>query len=345
MNHFNCNRRRALAIAGSLFAIASYGTENPTAYLPRQQVQGRIRIWGHGSREKDFIGPLVSSWTDAFRKHQPGVQFEVALRGDSTAIGGLYTGAADLALMERPPIAMELDGYRPIFGHDPFGVEIATGSLDLANHALAPVIFVHRSNPLQQLTLQQLDALIGADRKRGHPPIARWADLGVEGPCKDQPATVLMPDIESEIPQFLEEAVMGGSQKWTGRLREFGDPSSRNGAATGAKIMAALNADPCAIAIATWPDAIPEAKAVALGTSASGPHVLPTRESIAQRRYPLARALRAYVDRTPGQAVAPALREFLAFVLSTEGQSLVARDGGYYPLPQDLAVHAKESFA
>jgi phosphate transport system substrate-binding protein len=330
------SRRDCLALAGASLlpwpAFAAY-----PLYSPQSAVAGSIRIWGHGSRDRSPAGALVAAWARGFQRIHPAVRFEVTLRGDSTAIGGLYTGAADVALMERPPIAIELDGYKPIFGHDPFGVVIATGSLDRADHALAPVVFVHRRNPLTHLSLAQLDAVIGADRRRGHPPVATWGDLGVAGPLRDQPVEVLTYDIASELPQFLETAVMGGSQKWTGRLREFG--------ASPRALMQALQDTPNALAIATWPDRTPQAKAIALAASPADPAVLPTRDTVAQRRYPLVRDLQVFVERTPGQPLRPVLHEFLSYLLSAPGQQAITRDGGYFALPAQDAQRGKESLA
>src|SRR5438477_3145479 len=75
----------------------------PAPYEPRQAVEGTIRIWGHGAYDKsqDFIETLVLAWEAGFRKHQPQVAFENHLNGTAAAIGALYTGAGDLALMGR----------------------------------------------------------------------------------------------------------------------------------------------------------------------------------------------------------------------------------------------------
>ena len=114
-----CTAWAALVLAAAAAQAGEPGNAAAfPSYQPQQQVSGLIRTWGHGSRQQDFIGALVRSWQDGFEKHQAGVRFEATLRGDATAIGGLYTGAADIALMERPPLAIELDGYQPIFARN-----------------------------------------------------------------------------------------------------------------------------------------------------------------------------------------------------------------------------------
>ena len=140
---------------------------------------------------------------------------------------------------------------------------------------------------------------------------------------------------------------MQGSQKWTGRLREFGDPAAvtADGVTPGRRIMQALQKDPCGLAIATWPDATPYAKAISLSAAPSQPYAAPTRDAVAQRRYPLVRTVQFFVERVPGRALDPRFGEFLSYVLSEPGQAAIAHDGGYYPLLAEMATQARESLA
>ena len=81
-------------------------------------------------------------------------------------------------------------------------------------------------------------------------------------------------------------------------------------------------------------------KAVALsanGTSfSSGSY-----EDVVSGKYPLARFLYLYINRAPGKALDPLVREFLKFVFSKEGQENVVKDG-YLPLS---AAIVKEELA
>jgi phosphate transport system substrate-binding protein len=44
------------------------------------------------------------------------------------------------------------------------------------------------------------------------------------------------------------------------------------------------------------------------------------------------RSIYIFLNRKPGEAVDPKLKEFLRFVLSREGQGIVAENGNYLPL-------------
>ena len=320
------------ALAAALAAAAQPDALAAPASAASAAPRTLIRLWGHGSRQADPAGALVRAWARGFERQHPGVRVEATLRGDSTAIGGLYTGAADLALMERAPLAIELEAYRPIFGNDPLRITVATGSLDHDFHAPAPVIFVNRSNPLQRLSLQQLAAILGLVPPRGQRAIRTWGGLGLKGAWAARPITVYMPRIVDEVPQFLQAAVLGGSPKWTPQLREFADaPGSLDGE-RGTQIVRALEQDPAGIAIARWSDRTPRVHALALAADPAGPWALPTDATLQQGRYPLARSLSLYLVQPQGGSPDPNVVAFVRYVLGPEGQRDVAQDGGYLPL-------------
>jgi len=58
----------------------------------------------------------------------------------------------------------------------------------------------------------------------------------------------------------------------------------------------------------------------------------PSQATFQDRTYPLVRNIYVYFDRKPGAPLDPKLKEFLRFILSDEGQRIVA-GAGYLPLP------------
>jgi phosphate transport system substrate-binding protein len=75
----------------------------------------------------------------------------------------------------------------------------------------------------------------------------------------------------------------------------------------------------------------------ALALSAGGDAVAPSRESMRNGSYPLARGVYIDVNRKPGTPLNARVKEFLNFILSEEGQDLVRRQGDYLPLSQSTA--------
>ncbi len=308
-------------------------------YQAEQQVSGTIRIWGYGNGKRGTINRLLASWEEGFRKYQPGIHFDTQLFGNASAIGGLYTGAADLAFMTRDIEPTEVDGYQQALGHEPFQVSVLTRSLDAGNEGVVAVIFVHKDNPLARLTLAQLDAIFSADHRRGPNKIRLWGELGLTGEWADRPINLYGYNIASDASQFFEQAVMVGSEKWNCCLQEFSDLHGPDGnlIEAGRQILDALAKDRYGIAIATLSHKNPLTKPLPLALEEGGPYYAPSKDTAQERTYPLARAVSIFMNRVPGQPLNPNQKEFLSYILSWEGQAAALRHGGYLPLAPQLA--------
>jgi phosphate transport system substrate-binding protein len=90
----------------------------------------------------------------------------------------------------------------------------------------------------------------------------------------------------------------------------------------------ALAGDRYGIAIASLAYADPNCRALAIDS------VSPTQESVMSRRYPLYRPVSLVLRRSPMTA---RVREYIEFLLSREGQQIIAEDGSYLPLPESIA--------
>lgn len=346
---FAMTRLRACAarlFAGALaLAAAGANAEELAPYRAAAPLEGTIRIWGHGSygAHTDFVEGLTRAWEDGFKAHHPGIRFENRLHGTASAIGALYTGQGDLALMGREIWPPEITAFEEVRGYAPTGVEVLTGSFDVRNKGYALVVFVHKDNPITQLTLAQLDAAFGVERRRGHAPVQTWGDLGLDGAWAQRPVNLYGLAVARGFADFFEEAVFDGGRLWNPSLREFADdPGSRGGASDGGqKLLDALAADPDGLGYSGLLYHNANVKPIALALDDATPAVLPSRASVADRSYPLTRAITMFLDRAPGQPVEPRVAEFLRYVLSREGQQAVLDHGqGYLPVPAAVA-HAQ----
>src|SRR5258708_37500776 len=70
-------------------------------YQPEQTVAGTLRLWGHGSPDTDFMGKLVRSWEDEFRRFHSEIKFDNRMYGTASAMGALYTGGWYLTILGR----------------------------------------------------------------------------------------------------------------------------------------------------------------------------------------------------------------------------------------------------
>ncbi len=188
----------------------------PPPYHPDRTVSGIIRIWGHGAydRKRDFIGAVVSAWERGFQQYEPGVRFENHLVGTAAAIGSLYTGRGDLALMGREIWPPEIAAFEEVRGHPPTGIDVVTGSFDVRNRDYALVVFVHQGNPINGLTLAQLRSVFAVPDTPGAHPARTWGNLGLTGAWRDRPIHLYGLPISRGFARFFEQRVFDRGQLW-----------------------------------------------------------------------------------------------------------------------------------
>ncbi|MDP9051635.1 MAG: hypothetical protein M3O31_13095 [Acidobacteriota bacterium] len=324
------------------FRYAGYTATALLFFLAGQPLAGQtdsahtpIRIWGHGALGHDYIESLVTKWETGFRKTHPEIQFDNELHGTASAIGSLYTGTGDIAIMGREIWPVEVEAFEDVHHYPPVGVDVVTGSLDTRNKDFALVVFVNRANPLAHLSLPQIARLFGAEQK----PPTTWGDLGLTGEWAGRPIHLFGFEIHRGFGYYLEQRVMNGSTKWNPALVELGDVKNTDGSLldAGQRIVDAIGSDEDAIGYSSLLYKNKDIRSVPIGPR-GGPFLLPTRATIENHRYALTRSITAFIDKPPGKSADARVEAFLRYVLSPEGQQAVIDDGGYTPIPPALAM-------
>jgi phosphate transport system substrate-binding protein len=343
------------AAAFPLGAPAGGAPAELSPYKPERKVAGVIRSFGSG------LGGLFQLWEDGFRRIHPLIRFDDKLPTSDAAIPALITGAADLAPDGGEATLTENLAFFEVHGYPVTSVAVASGAFDVEGKSNGPVIFVHEDNPLAQLTVKQLDGIFGAERTAGmrgfkwtpsdargpEEDIRTWGQLGLAGEWADKPIQTYG-HAPSGTARFFQWKVLGNGDKWNPNLREYVESGSKMIAdedraeqRLGIRYMLKneLARDRYGIAWTVMPQAkeVPGIKALALAPREGGVYVAPSRQSFQDRSYPLVRSIYIFLDRAPGRPLAPRLREFLRYILSREGQDIVARQGSYLPLPGAVA--------
>jgi phosphate transport system substrate-binding protein len=336
----NLCRASSLLLAAALLGaavVASAEEAQPLApYQPPVNSTPTIRIWGNRNMDA-----LARAWARAYQATHPENNFEITLLGNGTAMPALYLGRADLVFFGRDLIVTDKDGFNHVMKYDPLRVELGTGSLDAPGKSTALALFVHRDNPLRQLTLAQVDAIFSALRRRGAPAAIRtWGDLGLTGGWADQPINLYADDTQSMAGLFFQRVALGDSRmmNWE-HFTEFRDIHHPDGTVTeaAAQSMAALRADRYGLAVSNLHYRDDRVKVLALAAKEGGGYLAPTRENLIDRSYPLTRTIFACVNQPPGKPLDPKVRDFLRFILGPAGQKVLAQDGQYLPLTPEAA--------
>ena len=309
-------------------------------YVPEHQVSGLIRSWGSPQ-----MAALMKTWEDGFRRFQPGIRFEDSLRGTASAVAGLYSGRADLALLGRDIWPSEIEAFSSVYGHDPASVQVATGSFDIPKATYALAIFVHKDNPLKELTLGELEAIFGNvagknaagnDIGSAMKGIRTWGELGLTGEWTGKAIRLYGFDLDNDKSIAFSRMVFKRTRRWNCRVQEFSNSSSEESGDAGQLILNALAKDRYGIAISNVHYSTPDIKVLALGLHRDGPFVMPTQESVRSRLYPLVRSVHIVINRNPYESIDPKVLEFLRYVLSRQGQDNVLEEKTYLPLTGEI---------
>jgi phosphate transport system substrate-binding protein len=312
---------------------------------------GVIRI--HGT---ELTQPLIHRWQEHFLKRHPNVRYNLYTVPNGFA--GITAGTAEIAVMGHAAWRSDLKAFEGVHGHPPLEIMFATGGFNQrTGNTPAPIVFVNRENPIDRLTLEQLDGIFGAQRSGGWkgtrwlPEAARgpeknirtWGQLGLAGEWADEPVRVYGFDATlSNWSDLFQRVVFKGGDKWNPALREM----VRGGVKAPAdkQIVQCVANDRYAIGfnLMRVVETEPRVKALELAATADGPYVPPTAQTLYERTYPLTNAVYIYIDRAPGEPIPARVREFLSYVLSREGQWDVLDDGMYIPLNPEAARVERE---
>jgi phosphate transport system substrate-binding protein len=312
--------------------FASQGNAQSTElppYTSTQQVNGVIRIWGSPQ-----MGDLLKRYEEGFLKVQPSVHFEDALKSTVSAVAGVYSERADIGLLGREIWPSEAQAFESVKGHVPTTIEVATGAYDIPKATYALMIFVHRSNPIRSLSIEQLDRIFGY--AAGRKPVHTWGDLGLKGAWAKREIHLYGFSIENDKALIFSRIVFRESTRWNCYLREYSNASGSPAVDAGELILHDLAKDPVGIGISNIHYATQDVKVMPLSTMDNEPSLAPTRENIESRRYPLSRAVYIVFDRDAGHIVNPVILELLRYILSSQGQEDVLHDGTYLPLTPSI---------
>lgn len=315
-------------------------------YNPSQSVSGMIRMPVSGQLMASSVGKNLIK---AFSRHHPEIRFDLK-------DGDLANHGVDLSIGRKWSSYFAGEYYDFQLKHDrsPREVQVATGSYDVPGWSPAIAIYVGAANPIQGLTIKQLDGIFGGPRRGGwvyttwrrqagrgaDGNIRYWRELGVKGICADKPISVFVPPLKYHIMSVVERKILVGGNMWNDNAHEISLRLDSRGQRSnpGTDRLSAVARDKCGIAFADAGTKVPGTRIVSIAKDADSAFVLPSLETVQNRSYPLHLETYAYTDALPDKVVDPKVQEFLRFVLSRDGQEIIARDGKWLPLTAAIAT-------
>ena len=304
----------AVAIAASLVSAA----------LPAAEVDSRIPTYEKtsgvsgnlSSAGSDTLANLMTLWTETFKRTYPNVNIQVQAAGSSTAPPALTEGTANFGPMSRPMKSKEKAAFENKHGYQPMPIRVAIDAL---------AVFTHKDNPVEGLTIAQVDAIFSATRKCGAAKdVSVWGDVGLSGAW----------DIR-DIQLFGRNSVSGTYGYFKSRALCKGDfKNTVNEQPGSASVVQSVSTSLNAVGYSGIGYITSGIKTVPLSKKGNR-FIEATAENAISGKYPLSRFLYVYINKHPNKPLGPLEREFIKLVLSQQGQEVVLKDG-YIPLPSKV---------
>lgn len=286
--------KRIIMLSAALWLLTAC-----TASTSTEQSAATFSIQNVGS---DTMVNLALAWAEAYQVEHPDTRIAVTGGGSGTGLAALINGTVDIANASRKIKAEEVDKAR--------ANGITPREHTVARDAIA--VIVHPSNPVNQLTLQQVSDIYTGK-------ITNWREVGGE----NRPIVLLSRETNSGTHVFFLEEVIRLGNKNSRALFSAETlllPSSEG-------ITAEVRQNPNAIGYDGLGYVTPEVKLVAIGRDEQGPFVLPSIESVNAKTYPIARDLYMYTD----QDTSDYIQRYLEWIVGPRGQQIVAQLG-FVPL-------------
>ena len=305
----------AAGLTGALFASTALAQQidpDLPKYAPASGVSGSLTSIG-----SDTLNNLMTLWAEGYRSFYPNVSIESQGAGSGTAPPALVQGTAQFGPMSRPMRGTEVKEFEARYGYEPLPIR---GAIDALG------VVVHIDNPIECLSLQEVDAIFSSTRAGGaDAAIDSWGEAGLEGDWANRPIALYGRNSASgTYGYFKDVALFGGDYR--PEVRE--QPGSST-------VIQGVASDINGIGYSGVGYATADVKSVAIRGQDGNCH-LPEGDAAASGDYAIARFLYIYVNKNPNEALEPLRGEFIRYVYSQEGQEAVVR-AGFFPVNEFLA--------
>jgi len=270
------------------------------------------------SRGSTRLNPLLIAWATAFQKYYKDIEVDIQAIGSSSAPPALIADEVNIAAMSRPMKQKERNDFKQEKGYFPLEISV---SLD------AIAIYVNRRNPLNHITLEQVESIFSSTQTCGNDlDIHLWRDLGWQ-----RGGDILLFGHHNKAgaySYFRKKVLCGGEYK--AGIKEH---------ITQDELLHTVSINRTGIGYSSIRlSRFYGTKPLAISRAPYFPAYMPSEKNIAAGTYPLSRHLYLYLDQPPKQSLPLLLKEFIKFILSNEGQRIVHQTGAVPLLPHLIGL-------
>lgn len=254
----------------------------------------------------DTLLTIAQAWAEAYKVVDPSISVEVNGGGSGTGIAALINGTAGIANASRSMKPEEKENAEKNTGKTP-------KELTVGYDAIA--VYVHKDNPLNEITLDQLAEIYVEDGK-----IVNWDELGIDPPGGKNEIIRVSRQNNSGTYAFFREAVLGKKRDYKLGSRDM--HGSKDVVELVGKTIGAIGYSGMGYAT----EEVKMLKVIGRGDD-KAPYP-PNVETTLSKKYPISRPLLMYTLGEPTGKI----KAYLDWCLSAAGQKIV-EENGFVPLP------------
>ena len=257
----------------------------------------------------DTMVNLAIAWADAYSTVDPTVSVEVNGGGSGQGVAALINNACDIANCSRGFEEKELADFAA--KHPGKQAKEFLVGFDALS------IFVHKSNPLEEISVEELQQMYAKDGQ-----LTKWAQLGVKSipGAKGDEIILISRQNNSGTYHYFREAIVGKKNEM--RLGTVDMNGSKD-------VVELIAKTPNAIGYSGMGYLTPDVKHLKVSKKKGEKAVEPTIATTLDKTYPIARPMFMYTAGEP----APHIKTYLDWVMGATGQKIV-EETGYVPLPK-----------
>ena len=260
------------------------------------------------NKGSDTMVNLAQAWAEEYGEVSSTISVEVSGGGSGTGVAALINGTVDIANCSRQIKEKEKQQALENTGKEP--IEFIVGYDALA-------VYVHKDNPISQITITQLAEIYGEDGE-----LLKWDQLNVANSgCKSDKIIRISRQSNSGTFFYFREALLGKNRDFElGSLDLHGSKD----------VVEVVGRTPCAIGYSGMGYATDHVKMLEVAIDYNAPYYAPNLENVIAKTYPIARPLYMYSLGEPEGAS----KVYLDWIFSEEGQKIVEKLG-FVPLTKN----------
>ncbi|WP_144006754.1 PstS family phosphate ABC transporter substrate-binding protein [Pelomonas sp. KK5] len=297
----------------------------------------------------DVLIPLFDKLHARFKELHPNIKFKFLMWGSTLSVEGLVSEKSAFGPIGRENRRVEADYFKERFGYEVTYFKI--GYDHNPNDKLSTGIWVNSTNPIKQLTKDQVKRIYSSGNGKGD--ITHWRQLGVTtGEWADLPIHAYMPRDTQGILAMIDEFrdFIGGVAyspriEWLPNGNKVIDSVAQDAFSMG--LMDYWNNAMEMRGVTKWKrmeEFAPRVKFVPVAWDENTP---PSDGTLTGSRHPFASPIGIDINKAPGKPLDAWLKAYCEFLVSKDAQDIInspeMRKFGFRPLEAgDVAVEMKK---